>query len=95
MYFYDGFPVDERRPWVLRQSAFLTVNAQSAARLVGWNERKNTVTEGNFMSKTYGKKKNSSGWDFRRKVIAAVALVMAAFFVLTMASQIFMYAFAF
>lgn len=46
------------------------------------------------MSKTYGKKKNSSGWDFRRKVVAAVALVLAAFFVLTMASQIVMYAFA-
>ncbi len=46
------------------------------------------------MNHMYQKKKNSSGWDFRRKVVAGVALALAAFFVLTMASQVFIYALA-
>lgn len=46
------------------------------------------------MSKTYGKKKNSSGWDFRRKVVALIALILVAFFVFTLAAQIFVYGLA-
>lgn len=53
-----------------------------------------SLSEECVMSKTYGKKKNSSGWDFRRKVVALIALILVAFFVFTLAAQIFVYGLA-
>lgn len=41
--------------------------------------------------KTYGKPKNKYGWDTRRKLVAAAALVLAVLFVLAMTSEIFIY----
>lgn len=41
--------------------------------------------------KTYGKPKNKYGWDTRRKIVAVGALVLAALFVLMMASEVFIY----
>lgn len=41
--------------------------------------------------KTYGKPKNKYGWDTRRKIVAVGALMLAVLFVLTVASEIFIY----